>query len=249
MKKSYLLFLFPIVAIIFFCIYFFSTFHWADEYSEVIYNKWYLINSSTILASIKNGDNHVFTISPSYPTISPQNVISPKNWKFEDYLLVAKAFYENVLGESIDDWKLHEIDTFHDCEEYDNEEVPVNFYFFKIKQDENGLFRSVHVIYINTDENYIEDSEDKHTNLIEDWKSIDYKNIKVPLRTAILTAEAVGGKDYRIKNNNNCQIEIYFKAEEGDNNSWHLFYSSTHSSGKEFEIYINANDGHYKIVQ
>ena len=93
------------------------------------------------------------------------------------------------------------------------------------------------------------DAKEKHTQLNENWKSIDLKNIKILPEAALLIAEKIGGEAYRSKIMNDCRIDIDFPTDKGDGNSWHFTYTPlSEKNPNKFETFINADNGQYKIV-
>lgn len=203
-----------------------------------------------MLQDITNGEKIKFTLLPELPSKNPESFSNLQSWHFEDYLIIAEAFHKTILGESLEDWDLSQIDAIRDCKFYDKGYDFNNFIFFKEFTKLNNSYRSVHLINIVPTENYINITEEEYFPIKKNWKPIKYKDIKISPESALLIAEKVGGKEYRIKNLNDCRIHITLKTDEENGIKWQFIYRTTiNKKPEEFQILVNTMNGNFEIIQ
>lgn len=203
-----------------------------------------------MLQEITNGEIINFTLLPELPSKNPESISNLQPWHLEDYLIIAEAFHKTILGESLEDWDLSQIDSVCDCKFYDKGYEFNNFIFFKEFTEINNSYRSVHLINIVPTENYINITEEEYFPIKKNWKPIKYKDIKISPESALLIAEKAGGEGYRINNRNDCRIHITLKTDEENRIKWQLTYRTKNNRKIEkFQILVNILNGNYEIIQ
>ena len=204
------------------------------------------IDPNTILSDLNRGKTDVFKPAPATPlAINTPLSSGSYPWHQSDYLKVAGALHQFAWRESLDGWSLY------------------SMVFGTICLDNRGGFDAVDLTYykqLNGEKGYtIHEMEiypiggrvtwgggDDFSRPLFGWKSINLDRMKVTADDALQIAEQTGGKEFRIKYNNSCDISILLKPN-GDVSDWIVAYFAQGSSNI-FEIHINPYTGEYNIL-
>jgi hypothetical protein len=158
----------------------------------------YFIERSTILKDITNGNNKVFYSSKSSELA--QNTVQ---WSEKDYYAVASAFFKFNWRESTDDWMNRTMSFGSTCENILGGAQNALYIFYRVDKE----VRTERTIYIDPYNNSIKWSESEFSPNIVKQNPIQTNNI-ITLEKVIETAEIAGGKEIRLKNNNECIVNI-----------------------------------------
>lgn len=112
---------------------------------------------------------------------------------------------------------------------FTSEENPEWYYLVNVPRDGGGLKR-----FIMPKEDFSLDFQ---------IEPIPFQFWNVNYASAMGIAEKNGGKDFRIKHNNNFETALILAKPIANLLSWHITYDATDGTGDRFKISINANTG------
>ncbi len=205
---------------------------------------YYEISPMTILEDLKLGKTSVF--KPTNPSSSATATPHPPGsfpWRQSDYLMIADAL-NRLESKDASDWKIYGMTFDRSCQNepvgFDSAEIT---YFEYYKQQES--YR-IHQIDISPGFEVVSFMEkEPFQRPLFGLKSINLSLLFVSADAALQKAEEKGGKQFRSKLNNACDITVVTKPSTGGNN-WLVSYLANHSAD-DFEIYINLYTGWYKV--
>lgn len=227
MKKKlslWLIILPPVLIILIFGAIFvyFSYFYYEPYSSGQPETGGFLIDPETIINSINNGDVNIF--SPILETAELRELVfdKPIHWRTEDFTMVSEALNQKVWKDTLNDWNLYEMSFSVGCQ--DN---MVGFeggylsYFKAVPPEKSYMFRE---FSITLRYGYVEwKGGRKISRPLFGWKSVDQDNLAISAIDALEIAEENGGKDIRLKFNNECAIKLSFSPEKND--GWYVRYT------------------------
>jgi hypothetical protein len=185
----------------------------------------YMIDSSTILETLAQGNENVFfewkDISENEPT-SPQEIV---NWSQADYFRIANALHQFVWNESLSEINLFLMHFSLNCDETRNGFQYAQFLFFKIIETDRGEVRIRHGIEIEPTDNHVAVWETEYYPVLANWKSIDLSKVKISAEQALQLAETNGGQQRRMAVNNECHISAAISRDTIQYDGWMVNYS------------------------
>jgi hypothetical protein len=208
----------------------------------------FFIDPKTILMSLENGETDVFTpnlgqVDGEVPDVVFEGAI---NWKPSEFMMITEALNRKVWKDNLDDWQLYDMVFFMDCQ--DN---PGGFergfmtYFKTISYASGEKVYTVRDFSIMPRNTYVEwGGGADYPRTLFGWKSIDLDKLRVDAMDALGIAEENGGKNYRLKSNNECRITLSLMPEMYKN--WDVTYSIENSP--EFSITIDPFTGEIKSI-
>ena len=218
------------------------------RFPDVLFNSYgnrgsYEFNPETILESLKRGNEDVFT---PIAEASREHIYSTSfPWKQSDYLMIADALHQFVWKETVEDWSLHDMVLYGDCQ-YN----PIGFDIIKISYYKvTGLQQySAHMIgiYPLSGEGEWGGGEKFPRSLFSRWNYIDLEKLKVTSEGALQIAEDNGGMLARLAANNQCSIQ--FSLSSYPYPRWRVTYYSNRSPRQIFEMTIDAYTNKYEIL-
>ena len=206
----------------------------------------FLIDPKTILVSLENGETDVFTpnlgqVDGELPDVVFEGAI---NWKQGEYWMIADALNQFVWKDTLDDWKLYEMNFLEDCKDNSGGFNSGSMTYFKIITNDNGKkVYTVRDFFIDPKYRYVEwRGGADYTRPILGWRSIDLSNLTINAEDALRIAEENGGKDTRLRYKNNCLIRMSLVPDI--QSRWHIWYSVEGLS--KFDLWIDPYTG--KII-
>lgn len=195
------------------------------------------INPATILEDISEGKKGIFIPSEN-PT--PITEYVSVNWTQEDYLAIASAIHEFAWNEELNDWKIHSILFYFQCEEVPFGSQSVYLTYFKLIKSDVEEYRLVHNIVIQPQEKRIGTWAEKYTQLTSTWEEYNITEFNITSDEALQIAEDNGGKLFRESINNGCSVSISLNRRIHNDKDWVVAYDSN------FEFIINPYTGEYQ---
>jgi hypothetical protein len=202
----------------------------------------FTINPMTILEEINQGETNVFVLMSITPEAYEKLHSNPLPWEQSDYLRIADALHRYTWGETLDDWKLYNMQFYGDCGH-----EPVGFDLFKVTyfKDVGSMQYTAHEIDIFP--LYGGASTGGGTDFpkpLFGWKSINLDNFQITADDALQIAEENGGKAARLSVANECSIYVWLANAK---QLWSVIYS-TRESSFVFEMDINPYTGKFKVI-
>ena len=205
----------------------------------------YLIDPETILTALDKGESDVFT--PLLGTPDPNMKHSLPGsipWTDTEYLVVANALSQLIWSETTNGWKVYYIEFTTEC--HDNPQGFDSFtaiYFKPIEINSKVVYT---VRQISIDPLFRQASWGGGENFprpnLNDWDLFSLNEIKVSAYEAFQIAENNGGKEARLKVNNNCRILVSAPYDEDE--YWDVHYYP----GVYFEVLIDPFTGGSKVI-
>jgi hypothetical protein len=199
------------------------------------------INPETILASLDQGNMDVFL--PDTRTLDdrvsgPILDNNPILWSQSDNLKIITALNNFVWKDTLDNWSLFIMAFNTACQDNPSGLPGGDFQYFKASLENGKMINTWREMEINPE--YLNvawggDAKFAHPPL--GLKSIDLTQLKVTAEDAIKIAEAHGGRESRMKVQNQCYIHLFLMPERFK--GWKVDYG--YSAG--FEIQINPYTG------
>jgi hypothetical protein len=202
----------------------------------------FLIDPKTILESLENGETDVFTpnlgqVDGELPDVVFEGAI---NWKPSDFMMITEALNRKVWKDNLDDWQLYNMVFFMDCQ--DN---PGGFERGFMTYFRGFLAYEVRDFSIMPRNTYVGwGGGADYPRPLFGWKSIDLDKLGVDAMDALVIAEGNGGKNYRLKSNNECRITLSLMPEMYKN--WDVTYLIDNSP--EFSVTIDPFTGEIKSM-
>jgi hypothetical protein len=205
---------------------------------------YYEISSTTILDDLNRGKTSVFT--PADTSVSVTNTPYPPDsypWHQSDYLMVANALNQLESKDS-NGWEIYGMIFDRDCQ---NESIGFDFSqitYFKYDHQQNSY--RIHQIGISPRfglVSYLEKGGFQRP--LFGWKSINLNLLFVSADAALQKSEEKGGKEFRSKLSNACDISLVTKPSTGGDN-WRVSYLANNHLD-DFDIYVNLYTGWYKV--
>ena len=222
---------------------------WHDhelKYPHSIYNfaviEDYEIDPYTILANLNQGKQNVFkSIGKDSDRAKNLPTTNSFSWTQSDYLTVANALHQFVWGETLDGWKIYSMKFYRDCQ---NEPVgfsSTDITYFKYNNEKGGYKVHEMTIYPNS-HGVSQGGTDDWSRPLFGWRSVNLRLLRITADDALHIAEKKGGKDFRAKLKNSCEIYLILVPNPSGDNDWKVYYSANSSSDR-YEISIDPYTG------
>jgi hypothetical protein len=216
-----------------------------DETEEKtnLFNHYYSIDPEFLLDSLKEGKANVFSPIAEEPVDIPpdQQILVP--WTQDDYLRIANALYEFIIGETLDRWQLNTMDFALGCDEFDTGLQHGNLKFFKIVKTGEREARIELIININPRGKYVFVTENKYYPKLVDWSSIDLEQSHIFASEFLQLAENAGGQEKRLSVDNACNISIWLSPDSASYRGWVVHYYRRDDRTTLFQITIDPITG------
>ena len=183
----------------------------------------FIIDPKTVIESLDNGRADIFT--PNLQGERSNTILfeEPINWKQREYFMITKALNQSVWKDNLDDWELYEMVFFLDCQDNPSGFERSFMTYFKTIPSDSKVYTvrdfSIYPRYLDVEwrggKNY--------SRPLFGWKRIDLDNLKIKAEDALRIAEENGGKDIRLKFNNNCRIKLFLEPDIHP--EWRIWYS------------------------
>ncbi|MFT3894921.1 MAG: hypothetical protein QM730_25100 [Anaerolineales bacterium] len=190
---------------------------------RVVSEHHYTIKSDTILQSLTNNEEGIFT--PSDSDIGLENAYpDPISWNQSDYLKIANTFHRFIWKEPLDDWQLNSMSFTLLCNEVGNGFLQASFSYLR-KNSSSQDSETEHQIDIYPRRKLINTWEFAYDSSFLKLTSTDQTKIKVAAEEALMTAENNGGSENRSAMNNDCEISVGLSQNTVNQFEWKILYS------------------------
>lgn len=200
------------------------------------------INPETILASVDQGETDIF-LPDSRPIDERLNgpilYTKPILWRQSDHLKIARALSQYVWKDNLDNWKLFDMIFLIDCQDNLNGLPRGDFSYFKTTFEKGKIVDTWREVEIAPAYLWVAWGDGaKFAHPIFGRKSIDLSRLKVTAEDALKIAEEQGGREARLRAQNQCDIYLSL-APEGLRKGWWVSYNTS----ENFEIRIDPYTG------
>jgi hypothetical protein len=188
-------------------------------------DKEYMIDSSTIIDALAQGNQDVFL---EWKDISEGGLASPQklvDWNQADYFGIADALHQLVWNEPLSEMNLFLMHFSLNCDETQNGFQYAQFRLFKIIETNRGEVRIRHGIEIDPTNNHVAVWETEYYPVLANWRSIDLSEVKISADQALQIAEKNGGQEKRMAVNNECHISVAISRDTIVYDGWMVNYS------------------------
>lgn len=188
--------------------------------------KYSMIDPTTILSSINQGDQSIFNFELGFPPGDPPFVTSVE-WKQVDYVNLATSIFQVTWNESVNDWKLYKMAYDTEC---DNSDGFCNGEFlFYLETSDNKQY-SARGILMEPEYGYVWWGGDTYYRRpLFGWKAINLKVITVTAEEALHRAEASGGMEAR-QSWKDCHISVAMWPEVFGRDDWWVRYRDNNTN-------------------
>jgi hypothetical protein len=201
----------------------------------------YRINPATILTSLEKGDTDVFLPDPRSvddrydgPLLYNESI----EWNQSDNLKIVRALNNFVWKDRFDDWNLFIMAFNVDCQDNLNGLPGGAFQYFKTIFEKGKIVYTWRQVEITPEYSFVAwGGNAEFAHLLLGWKSIDLNRLKVMAEDAIRIAEERGGREARLKLQNQCNIHLLLMPEHY--RGWKVDYGYS----SDFEIFIDPYTG------
>jgi hypothetical protein len=217
-----------------------------QQESEYIKNQYYYLESQTILNSLEENSEYIFTELSPTPDMSQVVLGLPVTWKQEDYVKIADAIIDqNSENEDIK-WALRTVTFSLSCSEV-SYGVQSALFLFSTYTGEGNQSRIDRYININPQQSFVNVWGLKYTPAEINSKNIDINAINITAEKALQIAETHGGKKSRGIANNDCEINISLVIIKADP-IWQVSYQNS-INPNIFYMYIDSETGKYEVIK
>lgn len=208
-----------------------------------LFSHYYSIEPEVLLEELEEGQTNVFSPIADEPVDIPpdQRILVP--WTQDDYLRIAKALYEFVRDETLDNWQLNSMNFALGCDEFDTGLQDGNFEFFKIVKDNERESRIVLIINIRPEGRHVFITENKFYPKLVDWSSIDSEQNRLSASQVLQIAENAGGQEKRLSVENACNISIWLSPDSARYEGWVVHYYRRDDGTALFQVNIDPVTG------
>ncbi|MCI0551957.1 MAG: hypothetical protein L0287_13475 [Anaerolineae bacterium] len=198
------------------------------------------IDPGTILPSINERDVDVFL--PESRSVDDVNwtgdALYPESieWRQADYLKIGNALNKFVWNDALDDWNLFHMSFATTCQDNPTSLTRGDFRYFKTIFERGKIKYSWRTMFVIPEYlNVAWGGDAVYPRLPWGYKKIDLSRLKVTAEDAIGIAEENGGREARLRIQNQCNIVLLLMPQRFD--GWHV------SLGQDFDMYINEYTG------
>jgi hypothetical protein len=213
------------------------------EKEETVMQQYYRIDSQTILQSIAQGKTGVFTPVNERPETVPVSQRVSVDWGPEDYLQIAKAFQEEIWGESLEPWQLHSVSYALNCAEVGRGFQDARLEFFSVVPMGDRQARLVHFLDIDPRNNLVFAWEREFYPQVRDWPFVGHGENTFSAGDILQIAESNGGRDQRLSIQDACAIDVLISPDSVSFDGWLVAYSRFGEPQPFLEIEIDPNTG------
>lgn len=200
---------------------------------------YYTFDAQGILTFISQGETVIFTpITEAEADNLPEG--QPMPWRQEDYYQVAQTFFRQEKGIDIRQWHLNDIMAHAYCKDLVDGVIRfrrMNFKFFQILGEKGKEKRISYFVLIEPGKGLLYINNIEYSPVVYRWDVFPLDQIKVPAEKALEIAEKNGGKQARLRKQNNCFI--YTSTID----HWEVNYSNF------FIVDIDESTGAYKVLR
>jgi hypothetical protein len=211
----------------------------------------YEIDPETILLSLDRGDMDVFMSFIGEPGNYPYPPVGHFNWKQSDYLKIASALYQIKVKENVNDWNIYSMIFNRSCSDdpkgFDVGEIS----YFKTDDSDATRYILYDILISPINKGVAWETGGAYSRPLLGWTKVDLGRLKVTAEDALQMAEGNGGKEARLKVDNECKIHLIIGVNPVGDNDWkvsYLNYSNDIPGLILFEIHIDPYSGWYKII-
>ena len=204
----------------------------------------YEINSRTILQSIQQNSPDLF--HPRQDDQENQAVDSlPVRWTQADYWQIVEIFHQQVLMESINDWKLDRMFFRLDCTAGSFGPQQEGFDLYKVLDagEHRRLDRAIDIL---PKQEQLDWHDTELSPVRVDTMSIDLAQVKVPIEQAIQISERNGGERTRVKVDNQCVVYATLVSGKWDG-GWRITYERLRGGPTLFQVTVDSRTGDFQI--
>jgi hypothetical protein len=216
----------------------------ADLFQEPV-DSFYLFSPKTILQSLSQGNSDVFFPQPdTFEPISTEPTMVVK-WSQNDYVNIGDALHSQLWNEPLEDWKLHSMLFYADCEHIDQGPQQARFEFYKITRAFYPRLGHEETIAIAPATNSIWLKNEGLNSRAVYKHSIDLMQLQISVDDAFQIAETQGGREARLGVKSNCSVSAIL-APDGAAKNWLINYSNK-DNPRIFDIAIDEYSGEYEV--
>ena len=197
----------------------------------------YRINPSNILLNINDGNTNIFEYTDAIPAVDINNSTPLFVWTQSDYLKVITALHQFVWKEDVDGWNVAGLMFYRTCRN-----TPVGFesgdvVYYKYNTEEKVY--TFHEITISQNRMLASwGGGDGFISPLFGWKNVELTKLTITADEALQIAEDNGGREFRLKVKNKCDITLILKPNSDYGNHW-LAYYDTENVDNSFEFFID----------
>jgi len=213
------------------------------EKRTTLFNQYYIIEPSTLLGLLKNGDMNAFSPVNESPGLLPVEQQIPVNWLQADYLYIANMLYKGFLGKTLQGWQLSSMDFSLGCSDIQNGFQNGRFTFFKVVKEKEQESRIVRPIDIDPRGNFVHTTEWEYYPNLVNLEIIDLAKLKISADLAHQIAESNGGEEKRELVENACNISVGLYPNSSSYKGWEVSYTRKDDRTSFFHIQIDPYTG------
>ncbi len=205
----------------------------------------YKIDSGSIISSLGQGDNNVFSAVLATPETGSALAPGSFAWHELDYLKIAKALHQFVWKQPFDSWNLYSMQFKRGCKGplggFDSAEFTV----YKAVEVNGQQVYTAHGVGIYPLLSIVSWGGDTNfpRPLIFGWQSIDIAGLKITADDALQIAEQNGGSKIRQRVNDGCRISARVSTK-----GWYVQYSGNDFSDL-LEVLVDARTGKANVIK
>lgn len=206
--------------------------NYLSRYADIGYFK---IDPKTILTSLDQGNTNVFVPLLEDPNLIDFPTDAAFSWTQADFLKIVSAVGQSIWQDSIEDWNVYFLLFETSCRDEPNSFDYVEFTYFKAGKS----FYSTRHLEVNP--YYIRwgGLGTYSQPVFSKWKSFNLAEFTITAEDALRISDEHGGKDARLKVNNQCSIYVSFSK---DNGKWFVDYVFA-----DFSALVDPYTGSYTI--
>ncbi len=214
------------------------------EKRTILFDQYYIIEPSTLMASLKNDDMNAFSPVSDRPGLLPVEQQIPVNWLQADYFYITNTLYESVLGKSLQGWQLNSMDFDLGCSKIGYGFQNGRFEFFKVVKDKEQESRISRFIDIDPRGNFVHVIEEEFYPNLVNLEVIDLAHLKVSADLALQMTEKNSGAEKRQSIENACDISLILSpSPASDKQRWAVTYSKDDDRTSLFYVQIDPYTG------
>lgn len=210
--------------------------------------RYYSINPETILESLAQGNENIFSPIVTTPEAMPLAPIEPVLWNQADYFRIAQVLHEQTWGVSVEDQNLENMSFGMDCADVERGIFNfADFDFYQIIQAEGEETRIEYTIVIRPSEGLIYTSKREFRPNMQIMKPVEIGRYNITAEEALGIAEKNGGSEKRLEVGNACNLDVL--APGPDYKGWRILYGDAYDNIKTLlEIAVDPQTGKYKAL-
>lgn len=218
----------------------------SNGYVPPVYT-YYTFDPDTILNSLAEGDRNVFTRQADDFEPASSGPVDVVKWSQDDYLRIANALQKQFWQTNIENWQLHFMIFDFDCENIDEGPQKGLFRYYTITNrffGKNGYDETIS-IDLSTESALL--SYEGLSSRSQYSRAIDLTRLQISVHAAIQIAEDNGGRETRLRMDNNCFVSAVLSPYE-INKGWNINYYNKELPSA-FKINIDEHTGEYEVIR